>query len=67
VTILILEGACLIHASLARPTLKKALNMAHSQYVDSNIFEAVMEQFSATSEEYSALQFTEFILKNHLY
>jgi len=67
VTILLLEGACLFYASSARPTLNKALNMAHSQYVDSNIFEAVMEQFSATPEEYSALQFTEFILKNHLH
>jgi len=66
VTILILEHACLFHASLSKPTVNEALDKAYFQYQASNTYDAVIRQFVAPSKKYSVLQFIEFILNLHL-
>ena len=60
--ILILEHACLSYASESRPTQDEALDEAYSRYCASGIHNELTEQFSAHPQEYSILQFTEFIL-----
>jgi len=66
VAILILEHTCLNYASLSAPTLSEALNKAHSQYIISSTYNNIINQFSASSENYSSTQFLDFILENHL-
>jgi hypothetical protein len=65
VTILILEHACLLYASLSRPSLEWALVNSISQYQASDTHSAVMRQFTAP-QEYSVSQFVEFILEHRL-
>ena len=64
--LLILENACLSYASQAKPTRDEALDQAYSQYCASNIHFDLTKQFCASPEEYSILQFTEFILEYRL-
>ena len=66
VTILILDRASLFYASPSRPTLKRALDHARSQYRSSDIHNALKEQFSLPPKEYSISQFTEFVLSHRL-
>jgi hypothetical protein len=66
VSIIILEHASLYYASLSRPTLDQALDRAYAQYMASNTHNAVIQQFSASSQTYSVLQLTDFILKYRL-
>jgi hypothetical protein len=65
VTILILEHACLFHASITKPTIKEALHKAYSQYQALNT-QYVITQFLASPKEYSIIQITEFILNHRL-
>jgi hypothetical protein len=64
--ILILEHACLSFASQSQPTKDEALDQAYSRYCASDVHDEVTKQFPASPEEYSTLQFTEFILKHRL-
>ena len=66
VTILILDHASLFYASPSRPTLEHALNQACSQYKSSDTHTAVKEQFLLPPEQYSLLQFTDFVLSHRL-
>jgi hypothetical protein len=66
VTILILDYACLSYASSSRPTLKKALNKACSQYIASCTHNEVIRQFTTHPQEYPILDFTEFVLQHRL-
>ena len=66
VTILILDCASLFYVSLSPPTLKDALNQAYSQYKSSDTHTAVREQFLLPPEQYSILQFTDFVLRHRL-
>ena len=67
VIILILEHACLSHTSQSKPTRDEALDQAYSQYCASNIHINLTKHFCASLKEYSIIQFTEFILKHHLW
>jgi hypothetical protein len=66
VALLILDHASLYFASSLNPRLEDALDNAYSQYISSKTHDAVQKQFSASPEEYSILQFTEFILEHRL-
>jgi hypothetical protein len=66
VTILILQHACLFHASSSKPTVNEALDYAYSQYQASNTHNTAIRKFVAPSEKYSVLQITEFILNHQL-
>ena len=66
VVTLILEHACLLHASQDDPDRDKALDRAYSQYVSSDFHNEVSRQFSAPPTQYSVSQFTEFILEHRL-
>jgi hypothetical protein len=69
VNILILESACVSFTKLNNPTTDKAMNeldQAYSRYCASNIHIDLTKQFSASSKEYSILQFMDFILKHRL-
>jgi hypothetical protein len=66
VTILILESACVSHASQSKPTAEQALNQAYSRYCASSTHNEVTQQFSATPNNYSVLQLTDFILRYRL-
>jgi len=66
VAILILDCASIIYASPSHPTLDDALDQACSQYESSDIHNAVKGQFSLPPEQYSILQFTEFVLGHRL-
>jgi hypothetical protein len=66
VSIVILEHASLYYHSSSRPTLDQALDRAYAQYGASKTYDAVIQQFSAPSQTYSVLQFTDFILKYRL-
>jgi len=66
VTLLILDRAGIFYASPSRPTLETALDQACSQYKSSDIHNAVKEEFSLRPEQYSILQFTEFVLGHRL-
>jgi hypothetical protein len=66
VSILILEHASLYYASSSRPTLDQALDRAYAQYMASDIYNAVIQQFSAPFQTYSSLQFSYFILSYRL-
>jgi hypothetical protein len=48
------------------PSVKDALDNAYSQYLSSDAHNAVQRQFSASAQEYSISQFTEFILQYRL-
>jgi len=61
VIILILEYASLIKKNSTEP-----LDKAYSQYINSDTHNAVQECFLVSPNQYSILQFTEFILKHHL-
>jgi hypothetical protein len=65
VSTLILEYASRLFASSSRPTLKQAFDQAYSQYLLSDIHNAVTTQFLTTSS-YNPQQFTDFVLQNHL-
>jgi hypothetical protein len=65
VTILILEYACILHASSSMPPYKEALEKACSQYTMSDAHNALRVQFPL-SQVYSISQVTDFILKYHL-
>jgi hypothetical protein len=65
VILLILECACLLHASSSRPSCSEALDMAYSQYETSGIHNAIGEQFPSF-QRCSISQITEFILGNRL-
>ena len=60
-TILILN-----YASPLKEYDTEALDKAYSQYINSDTHNAVQECFLASPNQYSILQFTEFILKHHL-
>jgi len=64
--ILILEHACLSYASQSKPIRDEALDMAYSRYCASGVHNEVVKQFVAPLEEYSILQFTEFVLQHRL-
>jgi len=64
--VIILEHACLLHASQLHPTIKEALDRAFSQYRSSDIHNAVRKQFSAPPMQYTILQYTEFIVEHRL-
>jgi hypothetical protein len=64
--ILILENACLYHASQPKPTSHKALDQAYSQYCASGVHSEVTKQFFASPANYSIFQFTEFLLMHRL-
>jgi len=66
VTILILERTSLFYVSQSHPTLDNALEKAISLYKSSDTHNAVKRQFSLPPEEYSILQFTEFVLGHRL-
>jgi hypothetical protein len=66
VLVLILEHACLRFASQSKPTKDEALDEAYSRYCTSGAHNELMKQFSASPEEYSISQFTEFILEHRL-
>jgi hypothetical protein len=66
VTILILEHACLFHASSSKPTVNDALDKAYSQYQASETHDAVVIHFVPPSKKYSVLQFADFILNYRL-
>jgi hypothetical protein len=66
VSILVLEHASLYYASSSKPPLDQALDRAYSQYNVSITHSLVTEQFSASPQTYSILQFTEFILNHRL-
>jgi len=61
VIILILE-----YGSLSKKNSNEALDKAYFQYISSNTHNAVQECFLASPNQYSILQFTEFILKHRL-
>jgi hypothetical protein len=61
---LILEHACLLHASWSNPTA--ALEQAYSQYISSNFHNKAKKQFAAPPKHYSNFEFMEFILKHRL-
>jgi len=61
---LILEHACLLHASQGDPSA--ALKKAYSQYVSSNFHNEVKKQFAAPPKHYSSPHLMEFILKHRL-
>ena len=65
-TVLILDHAALFYASPSRPTLRDALDQAYSKYESSDTHNAVKEQFSLSPNQYSMLQFTEFVLSRRL-
>ena len=54
------------YASLLKKNSTEALDKAYSQYIYSDTHNAVQECFLASFNQYSILQFTEFILKHHL-
>jgi len=66
VTITILEYACRFLASSPGSTLVKALDEAYSRYKQSGTHEVVESQFPGSPNEYTSLQFTEFILQRRL-
>jgi hypothetical protein len=66
IVIILILDACLSYISQSEPTRDEALDQACSQYCTSDIYIELMMQFSAASNEYSILQFTEFILEHHL-
>ena len=66
VIILILEHACLSYASQSL-IRNEALDRAYSQCCASDILLDLTKQLGASSKEYSIIQFTEFILKHHLW
>jgi hypothetical protein len=57
-----MHAICISHKP--KPTGDQALDQAYSHYCVSDIHKKVIEQFSAPPEEYSVLQFIEFILRN---
>jgi hypothetical protein len=61
-----MEYACLFYASSTRPTIDEALDKACSQYLASSTHDAVISHFLAPFEEYSIVQFTEFICNHRL-
>ena len=65
-SILILDRACLFYAPASRLSLEDALDQAYSLYKSSGIHIVVKEQFSLRPEQYSILQFTEFVLSHRL-
>jgi hypothetical protein len=62
VVILILE-----YGSHFKKNTTNALDKAYSQYIDSGTHTAVQECFLASFNQYSILQFEEFILKHCLW
>jgi hypothetical protein len=64
--VLILENACLFHASQTQPDRAAALDVAYSRYNTSDTHIAATNEFSAPSVEYSIPQFAEFILAHRL-
>jgi len=65
VTILILEHACLFHASSSKPSPKEALDRAYARFIDSNTYSALIEQFPAY-QDYTTSQLVGFILNHRL-
>jgi len=65
-TILILEHACVLSASLSPPPLEYALGQAISAYRNSENHDLVMKQFPRPLNEYSIPEYTKFILQHHL-
>jgi uncharacterized membrane protein YukC len=65
VTILILENACFSCALSSKPSYEEALDRAYSQFITSNTYDALIEQFS-TNQIYSIPQLVEFISNYHL-
>jgi hypothetical protein len=65
VTILLLEHACVLYASPSKLSYEEILNRAYSQLMDSNIYNALTEQF-LINQSYSIDQFVEFILNHRL-
>ena len=65
-SILILHHASILYASTSRPSLEDALDQAYSLYKSSNTHNVLKEQFSLRPEQYSILQFTEFVLSHPL-
>jgi len=65
IAILILEQACLLYASSSGPPYDEALDMACTQYMTSDVHNALIEQFHS-SWEYSLSHITKFILEHHL-
>jgi hypothetical protein len=66
VTILILECACTSYASQTQPTRTEALDRAYFRYVASEFHNQLTKQFAGPPEQYSVLQFMEFISKHRL-
>jgi len=66
VVTLILEHACLSHASERDSARDKALDGAYSRYISSDFHNEVSERFPAPPTQYSVSQFTEFILEHRL-
>jgi hypothetical protein len=65
-TILILDLAFFFYISTSFPTVGHALDKAFSQYKSSDTHNAVKEQFVLPPNQYSILQFTEFVLSHRL-
>ena len=66
VTVLILDHAALLYASPSRTTFDDALDQAYSKYESSDTHHAAKEQFSLSPNQYSILQFTEFVLSHRI-
>ena len=66
VTVLILDLAALLYASPSCPTLDDALDQAYFKYESSDTHNAVKDQFSLSLDQYSILQFREFILSHRI-
>ena len=64
--IVILDNACLFHASQARPDYIAALDRAYSRYKTSDTRIAARIRFSSRSVECSIPKFTEFILAHRI-
>ena len=65
-TVLILEYATIRIASPSRPTRQEVLDEACSRFISSNAHNVVHQEFVLSTESYSALQFTEFVLAHRL-
>ena len=66
VTTIILEYACRFCASSPNSTPAKALDKAYSQYKQSGTYKELKRQFPESPNQYSTLQFTEFVLQHRL-
>ena len=66
VTLILLEYTCRFSASSPGSNPEKALDEAYFRYKQSGIDEVVKSQFPGSPNEYSTLQFSEFIFQHRL-